>query len=551
MIMNTFEVIKKSLLKRKVVFEEITFTDIVQAARTNDTSIDHNYHPENGVKTLIIKTKTDLQAVILQGSDSIDQTKLKVLVGKWSVANSDALANQLGFLPGEVCPLVINIPILIDKKVLELTTWSIGAGDNQKGLNVTTDEALKHISSYTIVEVRKTGENNTEHMNSNNSELLTRRVDHILPSKEGLEKLIAGKKIRLYQGFDPTGGRLHLGHAIGMKKLMEFANAGHEVIFLFGTGTVLVGDPSLRDTGRKLITQAEIDENIKGWKKQVSPIVDFDKVTIKQNGDWLTKLTLKEIIGIASNISATQLFKRESFTRRIERGDAVWYHETMYPLLQGYDSVAMDVDLEIGGTDQEFNMLVGRELQKKMNNREKFVLTTPMIVGTDGKQMSKSSGNCIFLNDTPEDMYSKLMMVKDELVATYFELLTDLPMTEIAALDPNQPVENKKRLAFDITRQFHDEDGAKKGQAYFESFVQTKTAPSDTPMVKVSGENTTLIELLKSADLGVSNSDIKRTIEQSGVEIAGKKITNPTELLTLEGGEIIKFGKHTYRKVQL
>jgi tyrosyl-tRNA synthetase len=154
-----------------------------------------------------------------------------------------------------------------------------------------------------------------------------------------------------------------------MKKLMEFADAGHEVIFLFGTGTVLVGDPSLRDTGRKLITQAEIDDNIKGWKKQVSPIVDFDKVTIKQNGDWLTKLTLKDIIGIASNISATQLFKRESFTRRIEKGDPVWYHETMYPLLQGYDSVAMDVDLEIGGTDQEFNMLVGRELQKKMNGR--------------------------------------------------------------------------------------------------------------------------------------------------------------------------------------
>ena len=163
----------------------------------------------------------------------------------------------------------------------------------------------------------------------NNNELLSRRVVNILPSKDGLEKLISGKKIRLYQGFDPTGGRLHLGHAIGMKKLMEFADAGHEVIFLFGTGTVLVGDPSLRDTGRKLITQEEIDENIKGWKKQVSPIVDFDKVIIKQNGDWLTKLTLKDIITIASNISATQLFKRESFTRRIEKGDPVWYHETM------------------------------------------------------------------------------------------------------------------------------------------------------------------------------------------------------------------------------
>ncbi|MFH1244506.1 MAG: tyrosine--tRNA ligase, partial [bacterium] len=284
-------------------------------------------------------------------------------------------------------------------------------------------------------------------------DLLTRRVAKILPDKEGLEKLIASKKIRLYQGFDPTGGHLHLGHAVGMRKLMDFARAGHEVIFLFGTGTVLVGDPSLRDTGRKLITQAEIDENIKDWKRQVSPLVDFSQVTIKQNGDWLTKLTLKEIIGIASNVSATQLFKRESFTRRIEKGDPVWYHETMYPLLQGYDSVVMDVDLEIGGTDQEFNMLVGRELQHKMHNREKFVLTTPMIPGTDGKKMSKSAGNCIYLDDKPADIYTKLMAIQDDLIPTYFELLTDLTMEEIETLDPAKPVENKKRLAYDLTRQ--------------------------------------------------------------------------------------------------
>ena len=276
-----------------------------------------------------------------------------------------------------------------------------------------------------------------------NSSLLTRRVAKILPDQAGLEKLISGKKIRLYQGFDPTGGRLHLGHTIGLRKLMEFARAGHEVIMLFGTGTVLVGDPSLRDSARKLITQEEIDVNIQGWKKQVEKIVDFDLVTIRQNGDWLTRMTLKDIISVASNISATQLFKRESFTRRIAKGDVVWYHETMYPLLQGYDSVVMDVDLEVGGTDQEFNMLVGRELQRKMNNREKYVLATPMILGTDGKTMSKTSGNCIFLDEKPEDMFAKLMTVQDDLIPTYFELLTDIPMGEIASLDSEKPVENK------------------------------------------------------------------------------------------------------------
>lgn len=376
------------------------------------------------------------------------------------------------------------------------------------------------------------------------NDLLTRRVAKILPDRAGLEKLIAGKKIRLYQGFDPTGGHLHLGHAVGMRKLMDFANAGHEVIFLFGTGTVLVGDPSLRDTGRKLITQEEIDENIKDWKRQVSPLVDFSKVTIKQNGDWLTRMTLKDIINVASNISATQLFKRESFTRRIAKGDVVWYHETMYPLLQGYDSVVMDVDLEIGGTDQEFNMLVGRELQRKINNREKYVLMTPMIPGTDGQKMSKSIGNCIYLDDKPVDIYTKLMAIKDDLIPTYFELLTNVSMEEIKALDPAKPIENKKRLAFDITHQLHGESAAKTAQDYYENVVSAKAVDPHVSPIKITGN---LIETLKNANLGVSNSDIKRTIEQGGVEVDGVKITDPLAPIT---GNEIKFGKSVRRKLE-
>lgn len=382
-------------------------------------------------------------------------------------------------------------------------------------------------------------------MTENNNDLLTRRVAKILPNPEGFAKLIGSKKIRLYQGFDPTGGRLHLGHTIGLRKLMEFARAGHEVIMLFGTGTVLVGDPSLRDTARKVITQDEIDENIKNWKDQVAGIVDFDLVTIKQNGDWLTKMTLKDIIGVASNISAVQLFKRDSFTRRIGRGDTVWYHETMYPMLQGYDSVVMDVDLEIGGTDQEFNMLVGRELQKKMSGRDKWVLTTPMILGTDGKTMSKTSGNCIFLDSTPEEMYSKLMEVNDDLVATYFELLTDVPMREIKALNQETPIENKMRLAYDITRQFNGELGARAGESYFKEVIQAKAAPGDT-LIAQAQAGTPLLEVLKSADLGVSNSDIKRTLEQGGVSIDGVKITDPAAPIN---AGILKFGKRTYRKI--
>lgn len=375
-------------------------------------------------------------------------------------------------------------------------------------------------------------------------DMLTRRVAKVLPDRDSLAKLMQSRKIRLYQGFDPTGIRLHLGHTIGLRKLMEFARAGHEVIFLFGTGTVLVGDPSLRDTARKLISQEEIEENIKGWKKQVEPIVDFDLITIKQNGDWLPQMTLRDIVKVASNLTAIQLFKRDSFTRRIERGDTVWYHETMYPMLQGYDSVVMDVDLEIGGTDQEFNMLVGRELQRKMNNREKYVLTVPMILGTDGKTMSKTSGNCIYLNESPEDMFTKLMAVRDELVPSYYELLTDFSLEEVSLLDMSDPIAVKKRLAFDITRQLHGDTGAKQGQKHFESVVQAKGIDENLPPLN-SGP--TVFETLKNADLDLSNSEIKRTIEQGGVEINGRKVTDPNAPVT---GSTIKFGKKIRRRLK-
>jgi tyrosyl-tRNA synthetase len=373
-----------------------------------------------------------------------------------------------------------------------------------------------------------------------------------------LAKLLeGGKKLRLYQGFDPTGARLHLGHTVGLRKLMDFAQAGHEVIFLFGTGTVLVGDPSERETGRKLITQQEIDQNIETWKDQVKPIVDFNKVTIKQNGDWLTKLTLKEIIRIASNISAVQLFKRESFTRRIKAGQTVWYHETMYPLLQGYDSVVMDVDLEIGGTDQEFNMLIGRELQRKMNHREKFVLTTPMILGTDSQQMSKTSGNCVWLDDSANEMFGKLMSLPDEQIVPYLELVTDMPLEQVGEIKEGltsgklHPMVAKKELAQAVVTQFHGQKAAADALTHFETTIQGKQAATDTPVVTVPFSQATILEICKAAEVGESVSQIKRTIEQGGVKWNDQKITDPRQELTIHDGDTLKYGKRTFRKVQI
>lgn len=389
-----------------------------------------------------------------------------------------------------------------------------------------------------------------------NEEVLTRRVANVLPDKKGLLDLMGKKRLRLYQGFDPTGMRLHLGHSVGIRKLMDFANAGHEVIFLFGTGTVLAGggDPSERDTGRKMITQEEIDTNIKGWKTQVAPLVDWDKITVKQNGDWLVPLTLKEILEIAGHISAVQLFKRDMFQRRIEHGDSVTAAETFYPLLQGYDSVVMDVDLEIGGTDQEFNMLVGRELMKKMKGKEKFVLTTPMIMGTDGKEMHKSTGNCVWLDDTADDMFGKLMGLPDDQITTYLELVTDVPLARVeeikSALAKNElhPMEAKKELGRAVVTQFHGEDKAQEAQSNFEKVVQRKETPDDIKEVEVQSGELDLTELLVSEGFAQSRSEVRRLIEQKGIKLNDETISVPT--ITVTNTSVLKLGPRKFLRLK-
>jgi tyrosyl-tRNA synthetase len=368
-------------------------------------------------------------------------------------------------------------------------------------------------------------------------EVLTRRVEKVLPDKDGLKALMQERKIKLYNGVDATGKRLHLGHSITIRKLMEFANLGHEVILLFGTGTVLVGDPSERNTGRKLITEKEVEKNIKNWKDQISPLVDFDKIKIMENGDWLKPLKLTDIIQIASNISAVQLFKREMFQRRINAGDTVWYHETMYPILQGYDSVVLDVDLEIGGTDQEFNMLIGRELMKKIKNKEKYVLATPMIMGTD----------CVWLDDKPKDMFGKLMSLPDDQIVPYMKLVTDLPMEEIGETEKNlsqgsmNPLEAKKKLALAVVTQLHSKVDAEKARDNFEkTFSKGQPEFKEIPLVDGS-----LLGTITFA-AKVSSTEAKRLLSQKAVDVDGVTIVNPK--FSLKGGEEIKIGKKIFVK---
>jgi tyrosyl-tRNA synthetase len=383
-------------------------------------------------------------------------------------------------------------------------------------------------------------------------ELLTRRVEKIYPSKKALEKVLrSGKKLKLYLGIDPTATRLHLGHTIPLRSLQAFADLGHEAILLFGTGTVLVGDPSERKKGRKLITDKEITENIKTWKEQVKPLIDFAKVKVRYNGDWINKMNIKDFIRLGSKLSATQLFKRDNFQKRIEAGDNVCYHETIYPLLQGYDSVVMNVDLEIGGTDQTFNMLIGRELQHKINKKEKFVLTTKMIMGTDGKKMSKTSENCIWLTDTPQNMYGKIMSIGDSLIGDYFEFFTSLALDKIEAIKKQMKTKNpmvyKKQLALAITRQFHGREKANIAQKDFEIKFQKREVPKKIKNVKLKIKNWNVVDLLVETKLAPSKSEAKRLIQQGAVKVNGSTINHQS--LIINHHDIINIGKRKWVRI--
>jgi tyrosyl-tRNA synthetase len=380
-------------------------------------------------------------------------------------------------------------------------------------------------------------------------QVLTRGVVEILPSKEKLKELMLKRKIRVYLGIDPTGAKLHLGHTIPLKKLQEFADLGHEAILVIGTGTVLAGDPSLREEERPMITKREIEKNIKNWKEQAKKILDLKKIKIRYNGDWLLKLKLEDIIKIASKISAVKLFQREMFQKRIEKGGTVWTHEFLYPLLQGFDSVFLKTDLEIGGTDQLFNMLIGRELEEKILKKEKFILTCPMILGTDGRPMSKSSGNCIWVLDRPEQIYGKIMSLPDNLIFDYFRFLTDLPLKKIEGMKSLNPREAKARLAREITAFYHGERLAKKAEEEFERVFKEKKLPTKIPSVKISERFLNILDLLAKTKLAKSKSEAKRLVLQKGVRIDGKVKEDWKEKIKIEKGMVIKVGKRKFIRI--
>ncbi|MCL5019133.1 MAG: tyrosine--tRNA ligase [Patescibacteria group bacterium] len=390
-----------------------------------------------------------------------------------------------------------------------------------------------------------------------NETLLTRGVEKIYPSKEELEKVLrSGKKLRIYQGFDPTGIELHIGHLIGLRKLRQFQEAGHEVIFLIGDGTGQAGDPSGKTRAReKFLTQKELRRNAEDYVRQAAKVIRFEgenAVKIKYNGDWLNKLTLPDILNITGYFSAQQLFERDLFQERFKKGERFSFREFLYPLLQAYDSVAMEVDLEIGGSDQTFNMLMGRHLVSAMQKREKFVLTTPLLADSTGKKIGKTEGNVIALRDSPADLYGKIMSLSDEVIVKGLEYLTDLPMEEVKSVEQkmqkgDNPMQFKKLLAFEIVKSLNSEKAAREAQSFFREAHQKQQAEKvDLQTVHVREQNT-IMDCL-TANFGMSKSEVKRLVEQKAIDVNGKPVENTDYIL--KPNDTVRVGKHLFFKVK-
>ncbi|OGI78888.1 tyrosine--tRNA ligase [Candidatus Nomurabacteria bacterium RIFCSPHIGHO2_12_FULL_37_29] len=385
-------------------------------------------------------------------------------------------------------------------------------------------------------------------------ELLTRGVAKIYPSKEKLEQVLrSGKKLRLYQGFDPTGTKLHLGHMVGLRKHRQWQDLGHEVIFLIGDGTGQAGDPTgKKKTREKFFTQTELRANSKDYLSQASKIVRFDgpnPIKILYNSDWLNKLTTIDILNIAQNFSLQQLIERDMFQDRLKMGETINMREFLYPFLQGYDSVALDVDLELGGSDQTFNMLAGRTLMQAMKGKEKFVMTTPLLSDSKGAKIGKSEGNVIGLTDPASELYGKIMSLGDDAIIPMFTLLTDVSLKEIAKFDTqNDAMTLKKQVALIIVTQLHNETLAKEAQENFVHTFQKKEIPEAMEEIKCkNGE--LLSEVLVQNKILSSKSEWRRLVLENAIHDLSENKNIKDVNLKVSDNLILKIGKKKFLKV--
>lgn len=355
-------------------------------------------------------------------------------------------------------------------------------------------------------------------------ELLTRGVENIIPDREELEKILrSGKKLNIYNGIDPTATRVHIGHAVSLRKLQNLVGLGHNVTFLIGDFTALVGDSSDKESERPILSVEEIEKNWQTYKRQVEKILDFTKVKIVHNSDWLKKLGFKDVIELCRHFSASDFMSRELIRKRIESGGNVRLDEVLYPVMQGYDSYFIDTDLQIGGTDQTFNMQAGRTLQKDLRNKQSFVMAISFLEGTDGRKMSKSWGNAIWIDDEPAEMFGKVMSLKDDLIIQYFTLATNLPMEKVNQVGERlksreNPMVLKKELAVQIVTELHSANAAKKAQEEFEKTFQKGEVVSEMVQEIKVDPKLDIVDKLVQGGVVESKSEAKRLEDQGAIE---------------------------------
>jgi tyrosyl-tRNA synthetase len=371
-------------------------------------------------------------------------------------------------------------------------------------------------------------------------------------------RLAEGRPLRVYCGYDPTAPDLHLGHTVTMRKLRQFQDLGHEVTFLIGTFTGLIGDPSDHDESRSQQTAGEVAQQARTYADQAFKILDRERTHVRYNADWLAKLTFEDVIHLASYFTVQQFLARDRFAIRLAQGAPIWVHEFMYGLMQGYDAVALQTDVQVGGTEQLFNLMAGRKLQEAFGQRPQVVLTTPILVGTDGHQrMSKTTGNTIDIDDPPEDMYGKVMSLPDGAMLNFYTLVTRYGPEQIAAVEHSlaegtlHPMEAKKQLAREIVSVFYDDEAAARAEAHFERVFQAGQLPADMPVHRLDVPAVNVVDLLVEAGLVRSKSQARRLVQQGGVRLDGEPVKNIGQAISVDGECVLQVGKRKFVRLTL
>ncbi|WP_041596010.1 tyrosine--tRNA ligase [Halanaerobium hydrogeniformans] len=397
--------------------------------------------------------------------------------------------------------------------------------------------------------------------------ILKRGVSDLISEEELKEKLIEaekeGRPLKVKLGLDPTAPDIHLGHTVVLRKLKQFQDLGHQVYLIIGDFTGMIGDPTGKSETRKQLTKEEVRENALTYQEQFSKVLDRDKTKLVYNSDWLSEMKFSDVLELSAQYTVARMLERDDFSKRYKAGKPIGIHEFFYPLMQGYDSVAIEADVELGGTDQRFNLLVGRNLQKEYGQDSQVIITMPLLEGLDGvNKMSKSLDNYIGVYDKPADMYGKVMSMPDELIARYYELLTDISIEQLNEIkaklnrDDFNPMQLKKELAAELVREYHDEEAAQYAAQEFENVFSQGNLPDDIPEVKIEKSELDegelwIVKIVAATGLVDSNSEARRMIKQGAVTIDGEKYDKINLDLEVKDGMIVQIGKRRFAQIKL